>query len=1072
MGKTWEEIQQELNSKTAKQAEAFTKGTARLNEWLKPVDNQLVPRLNLTERESESDPSERIRRERKYILAAALENYAEAMQQDDDLAEIYTLVNDYAEIQATGSYGDYETESKLAIKIYKKLGSYQEKLDIQALTEEGDGYSFYERQVVTANLFSYFERLRGGDLIVPERQPDEKGVYRVDGVAHAPSSSFWLKDVRQDDDAPLFAHEPNANDISQGGLGDCYLLAPLSSIAQTHPEKIREAMHDDGNGKVTVRFFKRDINDNYQPIYVTVEKVVPEGRGQINGYAEDSLWVQTFERAWAASGLYQSRHDRAFGSPVPENIDDIYNTLLEKQKNGEAITAMDRKSYPWLFDEKRNLCKWKPSYKAITGGDSAYVTQCIMGPGYSAEVKSEYPRFEDYIKDGKLDLEALAKQGLIESMREVVPVTRAGESITPQQFDRLSKEIIENGNMQLRAVYETMFIEFPVLDENGAISPADPRYMLVYQTQAAIEDELQKLSFKTSDELLQWMDISATDRFSEKVRQTVAEKLNTVLNAEACAAIKRAVSAQLSIAEQLTEIEGELIGENLTRQLDGSYDKSAKELFDKIRKGEQAGIPMTCSTKKSVPDGLVKNHAYSLCGAYKKTIDNKEFMFVKIRNPWGTRGRKYKLIDGVLHGEFTDETNGYTELELNDYLNNFDRTHIVGPSEREKEIIELEDRLNDALAQYKDITVKTHLKAGLPDQIIREYSVEAVYRKEQNGIEKPFISLVSGGPEQERVTIELASLFDEFDTPQIGAVNTEKKRIAEAAELAKTQRIIDDGKNAKESEQKDLENKIENEANIRLRAENNAKQKAEMDIRLPYIHTFSNLKNCFAKTETTKHNGSDEYYNMKNALIQMIKQMDSRDTDREALRDASEEVGRTARAYLRHCEDVSRFGVTRKERADLAKKLLLTADMFDIGVSNPQAGLKSVISREKVDSLVAENLQQHPVSNAPEDLRAHLAGMIVDKFAEIAQNVPSRKAEADKIRASKKAREAAIKDVLESSCFKAVYGGRDAKSMMKDIKKGEEAVFVKITKEYRRQNEQINVNKNNPSLEKNGPVRK
>lgn len=1067
MGKTWEEIQRELKSKSEKQNEAFTEGAARLKEWLKPVENQPVQRLNLTERESESDLSERIRRERKYILTAALENYADAMQQDEDLAEIYTLVNDYAEIQATGSYGDYNSESALAIKVYKKLGSYQEKLDVQSLTEEGDGYSFYERQVVTANLFAYFERLREGELSVPERHPDEEGIYRVDGVAHAPSSSIWHKDVRQDDDAPLFTHEPNSNDVSQGMLGDCYLLAPLSSIAQTHPEMIREAMHDDGNGKVTVRFFKRDENDNYEPIYVTVEKVVPKGKGTINEYAEDSLWVQTFERAWASSGLYQSCHDRAFGSPVPENIDEIYDSLLEKQKRGEAITAFDRKCFPWLFDENRKLRKWEPSYAAIEGGDAAFVTQCIMGPGYSAEIKAEHPRFDDYVSDDRLDVETLAKEGLAEEIRTAWMMSHKDENYTPQQFDRLSNEIMESAAMQARATYEIMFYEAPILDNNGSISPSDPNFMFVYQTQASINGELRKLNFSSLGELVKWMDVSAVSNLAGRVCDAVKKNLGITLDARQTAAIKRAVDVHFSKIEAIAEMESHSIDTSSPRKLDGTYDESAIKLFNMIQKGEQDKIPMTCSTKRSVPSGLVKNHAYSLCGAYKKTIDNKEFMFVKVRNPWGCKSREYTLDDGVLHGKFADETNGYMELELNDYLNNFDRTHIVGPSEKEKGVIELENRLTDAIAQYKDIAVTTHLKPGLLHQTIRHYHVEAVFRKELNGINKPFITLVSDGPEQEKKEVELAKFFDEFDTPEIGEVNPEKVERAKAAEEAKKQRLTDDTERARLSAQEYSEKIIVNEADNLIQRERIEEQKKEMDLRLPYIHALGNLKNCISRTEKKERNGSDEYYNMKNALIQMIRQLDSRNTDREALHDASEEVGRTAREYLRHCEDVSRFGAIRKERVALAKKLLLTADMFDIGVSDPQAGLKSVISRGKVDSLAAENLQQHPVSNAPEDLRTHLAGMIVDKFAEMAQNVPSRKADAEKIRASKKAREAAVKEVLESSSFKAVYDGKDAKAMMKDIKKGEEAVFVKITKEYRRQNEQKN--RNTSAVKNPGP---
>lgn len=55
---------------------------------------------------------------------------------------------------------------------------------------------------------------------------------------------------------PLFSHEPSIYDVRQGRLGDCYFLSALSSIALDHPEQIKQSMYDDGNGHVTVRFYK------------------------------------------------------------------------------------------------------------------------------------------------------------------------------------------------------------------------------------------------------------------------------------------------------------------------------------------------------------------------------------------------------------------------------------------------------------------------------------------------------------------------------------------------------------------------------------------------------------------------------------------------------------------------------------------------------------------------------------------------------------------------------------------------------------------------------------------------
>ena len=39
---------------------------------------------------------------------------------------------------------------------------------------------------------------------------------------------------------PLFAHEPSLNDVKQGCLGDCYMLAGVSTLIKEQPEKIKE----------------------------------------------------------------------------------------------------------------------------------------------------------------------------------------------------------------------------------------------------------------------------------------------------------------------------------------------------------------------------------------------------------------------------------------------------------------------------------------------------------------------------------------------------------------------------------------------------------------------------------------------------------------------------------------------------------------------------------------------------------------------------------------------------------------------------------------------------------------
>ena len=106
-----------------------------------------------------------------------------------------------------------------------------------------------------------------------------------------------MKDVPKEQ--PLFPHEPSLNDIAQGGVGDCYLLAALSAVVNMNPQFIKDCMRDNGDGTVTVRFFEGPV-DQKTAHYVKIKKAVPEGEP----YAKGALWVQMIEHAYAASGLH------------------------------------------------------------------------------------------------------------------------------------------------------------------------------------------------------------------------------------------------------------------------------------------------------------------------------------------------------------------------------------------------------------------------------------------------------------------------------------------------------------------------------------------------------------------------------------------------------------------------------------------------------------------------------------------------------------------------------------------------------------------------------------------------
>ena len=101
----------------------------------------------------------------------------------------------------------------------------------------------------------------------------------------------------------LFVNGPTFDDIEQGALGDCYLLAGLAAIAVHSPEPIENMFIVNGDGTYTVRFFNGST-----PYYVTVDTQLPvdaggrliyAGVGKLHNDPGNELWVSLAEKAYA-----------------------------------------------------------------------------------------------------------------------------------------------------------------------------------------------------------------------------------------------------------------------------------------------------------------------------------------------------------------------------------------------------------------------------------------------------------------------------------------------------------------------------------------------------------------------------------------------------------------------------------------------------------------------------------------------------------------------------------------------------------------------------------------------------
>ena len=99
----------------------------------------------------------------------------------------------------------------------------------------------------------------------------------------------------------MFKAGAEAGDVVQGMLGDCYVMSAFAAVAAQAPEKIKEALTDNGNGTYTARFY--DVTA--QPakrVEVTIDGQLPTRNGGLQygkGADRSELWVGLLEKAYS-----------------------------------------------------------------------------------------------------------------------------------------------------------------------------------------------------------------------------------------------------------------------------------------------------------------------------------------------------------------------------------------------------------------------------------------------------------------------------------------------------------------------------------------------------------------------------------------------------------------------------------------------------------------------------------------------------------------------------------------------------------------------------------------------------
>ncbi len=201
--------------------------------------------------------------------------------------------------------------------------------------------------------------------------------------------------LKADKDLTLFVkgendvNEVELNDVSQGKIGDCYILAGIGSFAKQHPEKIKNIITDNGDGTFSVKIYKPDLKGNYVE---TIQKVDGKLKGdghalygdtaKINGIQQKEAWTVLIEKAYIQA--YGSYKDAGKGGAAKDVITalsgkeakifktaDLQTTDIKKYLNeGKAIALSSPEEVKEIQNGKLRD-KFVNDYKLIT--QHAYV---------------------------------------------------------------------------------------------------------------------------------------------------------------------------------------------------------------------------------------------------------------------------------------------------------------------------------------------------------------------------------------------------------------------------------------------------------------------------------------------------------------------------------------------------------------------------------------------------------------------------------------------------------------------------------------------------------------------------
>ncbi len=455
---------------------------------------------------------------------------------------------------------------------------------------------------------------------------------------------------------PLFAHKPCVEDIQQGGLGDCYMLAAIASIVKNNPDDISSMMTDLGS-IVRVTFGDKTV-------YVS-KKIYSQKS------AKNVLWVQILEKAFA----------KAYGKEFSHiNNDD---DLRDKCKN--YVGYVDTNKVPGM-DPEGYLKKafWSTTQSISSGGAPKDALNCLLGLKNSKQIRNRIAHVDHW------DLAYDTLWNLLK--KESNDKTNMNPDVKNFMVDflktKLLKELDNRFNITTgsqkssRRAYtiddiKDILLDMPNWKKQNNINVY---YDLAIKMESRFDKDVYGDALKNIGLLCE--EIMEAGLKQEKDERAIQYKTN--LNSEKVFYTPQAIDTYNTIKEAV----------------DKKIEIAAgTEVFSKL------GVGLN-SHGERINSGIVMHHVFTIVDCFNK--DNH--FYVTLRNPWGHGILQYtkktgadgkaKIINGFKVKK--DKNDGYFNVELNDFMNSFNHIDMVDAEERNAKRLSKEGKKEEKKDEIKE----------------------------------------------------------------------------------------------------------------------------------------------------------------------------------------------------------------------------------------------------------------------------------------------------------------------------------------------------------------------------------